>query len=71
MPARSGISILTFSRNGRQTAETAWSSICELTKNPDLVSATAVFVIGLLISFWLTLQFPIPESTAVFLAQFG
>jgi hypothetical protein len=71
MPVRSGISTLTFSGSGKQTAETAGSSICELTEPPHFVTVTAVFVIGLLISLWLTFQFPIPESTAVFLAQFG
>jgi hypothetical protein len=71
MPVRSGISTLTFTGSGKQTAETAWSSITGLTEPPHFVTVTVVFVIALLISLWLTLQFPIPESTAEFLAQFG
>jgi hypothetical protein len=71
MPVRSGISTLAFSGSGKETAETAWSSISELTKPPHFVTVTVAFAIGLLISLWLTLQFPIPESTVVFLAQFG
>jgi hypothetical protein len=71
MPIRSGILTLPISRNGKQAAETALISISELIRTPDLIRVTACFLIGLLIALWLTLQFPIPESTAVFLAQFG
>ena len=71
MTMRGGISALMFSKSGKQAAETARSSISELTGTTDLITITAGFAIGFLMALWLTLQFPVAESTAVFLAQFG
>jgi hypothetical protein len=71
MSMRSEISTRPLSGSSERTAETAWSLISQLTGNPDLIAVAVFFVIGLVISLWLTIQFPVTESTAIFLARFG
>jgi hypothetical protein len=70
MAMQSGTSALAFSKCNRN-AKTAWRSRAELIVTQDFITVVVLFAIGLLMSLWLTLQFPIADSTAVFLAQYG
>jgi hypothetical protein len=71
MAIQSGTSALEFSKSSKRNAKTAWGLRSELLVTQDFITVVVLFAIGLFMSLWLTLQFPIADSTAVFLAQYG
>jgi hypothetical protein len=71
MAIQSGTSAFEFSKSSKRNAKTAWVSRSELIVTQDFITVVVFFTVGLFMSLWLTLQFPIVDSTAVFLAQYG
>ena len=71
MAIQSGTSAFEFSKSSKRNAKTAWGLRSELIVTQDFITVVVFFAIGLFMSLWLTLQFPIADSTAVFLAQYG
>jgi hypothetical protein len=71
MAIQSGTSAFDFSKSSKRNAKTAWGLRSELLVIQDFITVVVLFAIGLFMSLWLTLQFPIADSTAVFLAQYG
>jgi hypothetical protein len=71
MAFQSGTSAFDFSKSSKRNAKTARRLRSELRITQDFITVVALFAIGLFMSLWLTLQFPIADSTAVFLAQYG
>ena len=59
-----------FSGTGRPTTGTTSGSLTNLVEKSDFVAA-AIFTAILLVSLWLTVQFPVEQPTATFIALFG
>jgi hypothetical protein len=67
----SGIWLMPVPGASTRTGKPAWRTVLELIGTPDFATIAVFLVVGLTVSIWLTVQFPVAESTAAFLANYG
>jgi hypothetical protein len=71
MAMRSGTSALASLKSSERTTKPTRRPSSERIGTPDFITIVVFFATGLFISLELTLQFPLADSMAIFLAQYG